>query len=112
MRIRLQLHSIPIIGALLPALDGEEPMAGFPMILPMGWIDSPQFLCSVTETIADLANSKLASPHHWSKQPHRLDGLADSCPQDLPLLLGLIASPLHHLRSSKAAGPCSSPWMR
>ena len=78
MRIWLQLHSIPIMGALLPALEGEEPMVGFPMILPMGWIDSPQFLCSVTESIADLATSKLASPHHWSEQPHWLDELADS----------------------------------
>ena len=30
MRIWMQLHSITIMGALLPALEGEEPMVGFP----------------------------------------------------------------------------------
>ena len=54
-------------------------MIGFPMILPMGWVDSPPFLCAITKTVADLANMRLASGD-LSYTPHHLDALADSPP--------------------------------
>ena len=79
MRLWIQLHSILRLGAIIPALDGEEPMVGFPMILPMGWIDSPPYLCAITETIADLTNARLASGD-LDRGFHRLDKLADSLP--------------------------------
>jgi hypothetical protein len=60
MRVWLDLATIPSMGALLPTYPGEEPMVAFPMILPMGWVDSPNYLCAITETIADLANARLA----------------------------------------------------
>jgi hypothetical protein len=45
------------------------------MILPMGWVESPQYLCAVTETIADVANNLFAQKQ-FSVSSHRLDALA------------------------------------
>jgi len=45
----------------------------------MGWIDSPQYLCAVTETIADTANDRFRNGLLSAIQ-HRLDDLADSKP--------------------------------
>ena len=82
MRAWIQLSSIPALGALLPSLEGEEPMVGFPMILPMGWVESPPYLCAITETIADIANARLRDGDlAWI--PHRFDELADSRPAPL-----------------------------
>lgn len=75
MRVWIQAGSIPTLGAILPLSDGEEPLIAFPMILPMGWIESPNYLCAVTETIADLTNARLASDD-LSAATHRLDNLA------------------------------------
>jgi hypothetical protein len=79
MRIPLFAPHIAVLGALLPAYVGEEQLVAFPMILPMGWIESPQYLCAVTETITDMANELFAQPVR-STAPHRLDNLADSRP--------------------------------
>jgi hypothetical protein len=49
------------------------------MILPMGWVESPQYMCAVAETIADTANQRLRNGYQ-SVGPHRLDELADSRP--------------------------------
>ena len=82
MRIPLVVHHVAALGALLPARPGEEPLVAFPLILPMGWIDSPQYLCAVTETIADTANDRLRSGLLSAIQ-HRLDDLADSKPDPI-----------------------------
>jgi hypothetical protein len=79
MRIPLFAPHIAVLGALLPTYAGEEQLVAFPMILPMGWIESPQYLCAVTETIADMANELFAQPGRLTAH-HRLDSLADSRP--------------------------------
>lgn len=79
MRIPLSVQDIAALGALLPVLPGEEPLVAFPLILPMGWVDSPQYLCAVTETVADMAN-ELFRRDMLSHTPHRLDILADTRP--------------------------------
>jgi hypothetical protein len=84
MRIPLFVPHIPMLAAILPVYPGETPLVAFPMILPMGWIESPQYLCSVTETIADVANNLLAQGLH-SGTPHRLDALADTAPAAGPI---------------------------
>jgi hypothetical protein len=89
MRIPLIAPHIAILGALLPSYPGEEQLVAFPLILPMGWIKSPQYLCAVTETIADMANV-LFGQGQLATGTHRLDDLADSHP---------------HIASSFAAGP-------
>jgi hypothetical protein len=88
MRVAILAAHIPALGALLPSHPGEELLVAFPLILPMGWIESPQYLgwiespqylCAVTETVADMANELFAQGHH-SPTPHRLDALANSRP--------------------------------
>jgi hypothetical protein len=80
MRVWVWAPSIPVLGALLPQLPGEDPLIAFPMILPMGWVDSPQYLCAISETIADITNDRL-SHGPLAAEPHRLDELADTPPK-------------------------------
>ena len=111
MRVWIQLHSIPILGAIIPSLDGEEPMVGFPMILPMGWIDSPPFLCAVTEMIADLTNAWLAHGD-IDQGVHHLDTLADSKPASVdPIPAAAVTTPPGVLPSPLVCsrGPLQAP---
>jgi hypothetical protein len=108
MRIWLEAATIPVLGALLPAFPDEEPLIAFPMILPMGWIDSPQYLCSVTETIADLANSRIRSMD-LSATPHRLDELADTPPAPITRAAPPIPLPRIPPPSVISRGPLQKP---
>jgi hypothetical protein len=81
MRVWISLQTIPCLGAILPTYPGEEPLVAFPMILPMGWVDSPNYLCAVTETIADLANARFAAKD-LSPTTHRLNETARTDPTD------------------------------
>ena len=83
MRVWLHLNSIATLGALLPSHPNEPPLVAFPLVLPMGWIDSPRYLCAVTETIADLTNDRFAS-QALACSPHRLDSAADTLPPPVP----------------------------
>jgi hypothetical protein len=84
MRVWISLDTIPSLGALLPIYQGEEPLVAFPLILPMGWVDSPNYLCAVTETAADLANARFTA-NDLSTSQHRLAGLASTKPPtDVP----------------------------
>ena len=81
MQIWIELHSIPILAALLPTSIDETPLVAFPMVLPMGWVNSPNYLCAITETICDITNDRLTSTL-LNLAPHHLSALADS-PADL-----------------------------
>lgn len=83
MRIALRLPDFLALGAILPKYQGEDPLVALPLILPMGWLSSPQYLCAVTETIADMANHRFeANTLHQGL--HRLDSLADTKPEPQP----------------------------
>jgi hypothetical protein len=69
---------IPTLGVALPAHGTEEPMSGFPLALPMGWINSTPYFTAATETIADLANSSLSCKTKFP--PHRLEGISETDP--------------------------------
>ena len=65
-----------------PSDEGEEPLLAIPTRLPMGWTESPPAFSSVTETIADLVNEKLAaSPDIPPK--HHLEAAASTPAPDL-----------------------------
>ncbi|KAL3811193.1 LOW QUALITY PROTEIN: hypothetical protein ACHAXA_002757, partial [Cyclostephanos tholiformis] len=53
-----------------------EPLIAFPLVLPMGWKNSSPIFSTATETIADLANMRLAARN--KAHPHPLDDLAES----------------------------------
>jgi hypothetical protein len=83
MRVWIALESIPILGAILPSYPDEEAIVAFPMILPKGWVDSPSFLCALTETIADLTNAR-TSVGNLATIAHHLDDAASTRPPATP----------------------------
>ncbi|KAI2509948.1 hypothetical protein MHU86_4513 [Fragilaria crotonensis] len=76
-RIGLQPRDIPRLGVVLPS-DTSDPLVAFPLALPMGWVESPPYFTSVTETACDLLNAAL---RRWDPPlPHRLETLAATPP--------------------------------
>ena len=55
-RIVLKPEDISKLAVIFPTKLGCIPLVEFPLVLPMGWINSPLVLCSSTETLADLTN--------------------------------------------------------
>ena len=73
-RIPLNINNIPKLGSLFPVREREEPLVTFPLVLPMGWVNSPPAFCVATETSADIANAFI-----WSREEpksHPLDDMA------------------------------------
>jgi hypothetical protein len=58
-RIDVNPDDIPKLGVVFPSPPGVEPLVALPLVLPMGWKNSPPAFCTATETIADLANAAL-----------------------------------------------------
>ncbi len=56
-RIGLNIDDIPKLGVVFPTLPGDEPLIAFPLVLPMGWTNSPLIFSIATKTIADIANA-------------------------------------------------------
>ena len=81
-RLWLAARGIPNLGVVFPTEADEEPLVAFPLALPMGWVESPPYFCTATETVADLAN---AVPTNLTLPPHPLEHLADTPPPALEL---------------------------
>ena len=81
-RINLAVEDIPKLGVVFPVKKGEEPLVAFPLVLPMGWANSPPIFCAATETAADLANAAIASSAVAPKHP--LDEMASSMDDPSP----------------------------
>ena len=83
-RVWLQIADIPILGVALPTTPGQPPLVAFPLALPMGWVESPPYFTTLTETACDLANTELRGRN--SKRPrntvHRLEQVAATPPSD------------------------------
>ena len=66
----------PKLGVVFPTRSpNEEPMVAVPLVLPMGWCESPPAFSSATETIADVANDRLRDAG-YTPSSHKLDDLA------------------------------------
>ena len=78
-RVGLSHSSAPKLGIAFPKYSEEEQMVAIPLVLPMGWTESPPWFSAVTETIADVAN-------HWDPaekvEPHPLEKLANTPPEE------------------------------
>ena len=81
-RIAVNIDDIPKLGVVYPTPPGAEPLIAFPLVLPMGWTNSPPIFSTATETVADLANMRLR--HLLTPLPHHLDELAQSIPSPPP----------------------------
>ena len=84
-RVDLNIDDIPKLGLIFPTSDGEEPLIAFPLVLPMGWKNSPPIFSTATETIADLANQRILS--NVAPLSHPLDDMAHAVPSPSPLSL-------------------------
>jgi hypothetical protein len=80
-RVYVAPRDVPKLGVAFPHRDGEEPLVAFPLALPMGWTESPPYFTAFTETIVDVANSRLATGD--DPLPHRLDRAATTRPPPL-----------------------------
>ena len=81
-RVWLQLTDIAKLGVALPTSPGQPRLVAFPLALPMGWVESPPYFTTLTETACDLANTDLRA--HISMRPrntvHRLEAVAATLP--------------------------------
>jgi hypothetical protein len=58
-RVWVNSSDIPKLGVIFPTLPNSEPLVAFPLVLPMGWTESPPYFCAATETFVDLANQQV-----------------------------------------------------
>ena len=73
MRVWIRLEDVAKLAFVVPPLPGDtEPLIGFHLSLPIGYVESAPFFCIVTETIADLVNENEQRFTH----PHPLEALA------------------------------------
>ena len=82
-RVGLTPADVPALGVCLPPGPDGKTLVAFPLVLPMGWVESPPHFCAVTETVADLANTALDAHSPHLRQPHRLDQVSESPAPDL-----------------------------
>ncbi len=83
-RVNMNIEDIPKLGVAFPTEPGQEKLLAFPLVLPMGWKNSPLIFSTVTETIAVLvlANQRLSS--HIRPLPHKMDDAAEAVPSPVP----------------------------
>jgi hypothetical protein len=75
-RIWVRAADVPNLGVRLPTVAGQDRLIGFPLVLPMGWKESPPIFTSVTETITNLAN--VAITEGVPQKSHRLELVAET----------------------------------
>jgi hypothetical protein len=112
-RIGVNDVDVAKLGVVVPTEPGEPKVIGFPLVLPMGWIQSPPLFTAATETVADLANQALQ--HSTQSCPHRLDVLSESVAPPsigaLPALTSPSADPVPHRRAPQGhPHPAVKKW--
>ena len=93
-RINLAAEDIPRLGVVFPVKPGEEPLVAFPLVLPMGWKNSPPIFSTATETAADIANCDIQSnapvpSHPLGKLAATMDDPIMPAPRSRPTSLPL-----------------------
>ena len=81
-RCNVAIPDIAKSGLLFPVAEGEEELVAFPLVLPMGWVNSPPIFCAATETAADLAKASIKAGDIAAEHP--LDTLAAIMDAPLP----------------------------
>jgi hypothetical protein len=81
-RLWLAARDIPNLGVVFPTYDDKEPLVALPLTLPMGWVESPPYFCTATETVVDLANVVRTDA---ILPPHPLKHLVDTPPPSIEL---------------------------
>ena len=82
-RVWLQTRDMQKLGVVLPTSPGQPPLIAFPLVLPMGWVESLPYFTALTETACDLSNNHLR--RRSSQRPHstvhRLEAVAATPPE-------------------------------
>jgi hypothetical protein len=79
-RIPIRAEDVPKLGVAVPTTRGP-PLIAFPLTLPMGWVESPPYFTSATETACDMANRALRAGQP-APTVHRLEALALTSPPE------------------------------
>ena len=82
-RVNLNIDNIPKLGVAFPTRPGEPKLVALPLVLPMGWKNSPPIFSAATETIADLANQRIRGD--VDPVAHPLDEAAELVTPNCPL---------------------------
>ena len=69
-RVGLAPEDVPSLGVFLPLGPDGKTLVAPPLVLLMGWVESPPQFCDVTETVADLANTALREKTQRLRTPH------------------------------------------
>jgi hypothetical protein len=72
----------PGLAVILPKEPHEDQLVAIPLVLPMGWVESPPFFCIATKTATDLGNAR---KHRITAPAHRLETIADTPPETMEL---------------------------
>jgi hypothetical protein len=81
-RVWLNMADIPKLAVSIPSNEGEETLLAFPLVLPMGWTESPPYFCTATKTVTDVSNKR--AQNNWKPPPNRLDAVSNSPPEAEP----------------------------
>ena len=71
-------EDVPSLGVCLPPGPDGKNLVAFPLVLLMGWVESPPQFCAVTDTVEDLANTALREKTQRLRTPHQLDQVSES----------------------------------
>ena len=110
-RINMNIEDIPKLGVAFPTEPGQEKLVAFPLVLPMGWKNSPPIFSTATETIADLANQRLST--NIQPPPHKMDEAAEKVASPAPPtqprvhLPSILRAPKRALRTYRPDKPSS-----
>ena len=60
--VDLNTNDVPKLGVVFHTKPCTKPMVALPLLLPMGWKNSPPAFSTGTETISDLSNQRIIRP--------------------------------------------------
>lgn len=88
MRVWLNIVDVPKLAFAIPPIPSDpEPLIGFHLSLPMGYLESATYFCAVSETVADLANQQ-----RDIEQLHPLEEMARTRPPETdPSTAGILS---------------------
>lgn len=73
-QMHLRPEDAPTLCTILPRYEGEPQLVAIPLVLTMGWVNSPPIFSALTETICDITNDRMYRHH---SPPHRLEPLVE-----------------------------------
>lgn len=71
-----------MLNLMSPITEDEEPLISIPLVLPIGWKNSPPIFSTATDTTADLAKQQVLN--NLDPLKHEFDDLAEFIPAPSP----------------------------